>query len=142
MVHVRCWRLLKRVVRAAEREPLHRAARAADVVAEPGRGVAAVEERRRVGDADAGVGQIEERIVELPRVVQIEHAAAQLVDLVGAEDVRVRDRDRGVLVGALQRERRRQARRIRERIEPGEFRVEGGRAQAVVGRQLAVELRP
>ena len=46
-----------------------------------------------------------------------------------------------VLVGALQREGRRQARRIRERIESGEVGVEAGGAQAVVARQLAVELR-
>ena len=53
------------------------------------------------GDADARVGELEERIVELPRVVEIEHAAAELVDLVRARDVRVRDRDGGVPVGAL-----------------------------------------
>ena len=49
------------------------------------------------GDADALVRHPEEGIVELPGVVQVEHAAADFVDLVRAEDVRVGDRDRGVL---------------------------------------------
>ena len=95
---------------------------------------AAVEERRRVRDADALVGQVEERIVELPRVVQVEHAAAQLVDLVRAPDVRIGERDRGVAIGALQRERRREAGRIRERIESRELRVEHRGAEPVVRR--------
>ena len=55
--------------------------------------------------------------------------------------MRVGDRDRGVAVGALQRERRRQAGRIRERIEPGKVRVEARAAQPVVRGQLPVELQ-
>ena len=142
IVQVRCSPLVEAVVRPAEREPLHRAAGAADVVAQPRRRVAGVVERwPGSGTPTLVVGEVEERIVELPRVVQIEHAAAHLVDLVRAEDVRVGQRDRRVPVGALQREGRRQAGRIGERIEPGEFGVEAGGAETVVARQLPVELQ-
>ena len=113
--------IVEAVVRSAERESLHGAAGPPNVVSEPSGGGAAVEKVRRVLDADALVGEIEERIIELAGVVEIEHSAAHLVDLVAAEDVRVGHGDGGVAVGAPQRERRRQARRIWKRIEAGNF---------------------
>ena len=67
--------LVVRVVRAAEREPLHVGAGPSDVVAQTLGRNRVVEERRRVRNADGRVGQAVERIVERPRVAQVEHAA-------------------------------------------------------------------
>ena len=70
------------------------------------------------------VGNVEERIVQRAGVVQVEHPAAHFVDLVGAQDVRIGKRDGRIAVGALQRERGREAVGVRERIQTGEVRVE------------------
>jgi hypothetical protein len=102
-------------------------------------GDAVVEERGRVRDPDGSAGQAEERLVQLSRVIERKHAAANLVDLRTAEDHRVRQRHRQILVVALQRERRRQAERIRERVVARKLRVVRRRADAVVRRDLAVE---
>ena len=84
---------------------------------------------------------LEERIVELACVIQVEDAAAQLVDLVVAPDMGVSHGDGRVAVGAPQRERRDHARRIGKWIEPGKLRIEAGGAQAVGIRELPVELQ-
>ena len=126
---------IEAVVGTAERKALHRAARAADVVAETQRGIAGIEERRRVRHPDTLIRHSQERIIELTGVIEVEDATADLVDLVVAEDMGVGDRDGRVFVGTLQGERRGQTRWIGERVESGELCEERRGTQPIVRRQ-------
>ena len=133
--------LVVRIVRTPEGEALHDRPRRADVVSKPLRRDRIVEERRRVGDVDARVREGVERLVERSRVAQGKDASAKLVDLVPANHPVVRRGDGRVPIGPPKRERRGERRGIRKRIEAWEVRVEQRPAQALIARDLPVELQ-
>src|SRR5262249_20167452 len=91
-----------------------------------------LEERRRVEDAQAGVGQLrrEKPVVELATVIQPEIPEARLVYEVSREDVCVSERDRAVAVVFDQRGRRSQG-GVREGVCVGEVCIEESGRQSI-----------